>query len=195
MEFRFSSVSYSLFVASAIAFSMSCEAQVHKCIAPSGKVEFTDAPCASSARGGQVQVKPNVVDASESREHVLREENRQLREDLQTRNQIERGSTDRPNTESPQDKSYTYACEIARKNYETTKSSSRLDKRSRDTSAERLNMEMACGAPMSSRSRARDDADVVIPPPRPKSPPPPVITRCVPGYCYDSNGNAIPTAF
>lgn len=43
-------------------------AQVYRCVQPSGTVAYSDSPCAKGERGGQIEVEPTVIDASEGRE-------------------------------------------------------------------------------------------------------------------------------
>ena len=57
-------------------------AEVFKCTNPSGKVEFTDAPCGSKQKSAVVDARPNSLDNSAVREQLLRIENRSLQEKL-----------------------------------------------------------------------------------------------------------------
>lgn len=55
-------------------------AEVFKCTAASGKVEFTDAPCGTSQKSAVIEARPNSLDNSAVREQLLKIENRSLQE-------------------------------------------------------------------------------------------------------------------
>jgi len=57
-------------------------AEVFKCTAASGKVEFTDAPCGTSQKSVVVEARPNSLDNSAVREQLLKIENRALQDKL-----------------------------------------------------------------------------------------------------------------
>ena len=57
-------------------------ADVFKCTNPSGKVEFTDAPCGTTQRSTVVDARPNSLDNSAVREQLLKIENRSLQDKL-----------------------------------------------------------------------------------------------------------------
>ena len=57
-------------------------AEVFKCTNPSGKVEFTDAPCGTTQRSTVVDARPNILDNSAVREQLLKIENRSLQDKL-----------------------------------------------------------------------------------------------------------------
>ena len=57
-------------------------AEVFRCTAASGKVEFTDAPCGTSQKSAVVEARPNSLDNSAVREQLLKIENRSLQDKL-----------------------------------------------------------------------------------------------------------------
>ena len=57
-------------------------AEVFKCTAASGKVEFTDAPCGTTQKSAVVEARPNSLDNSAVREQLLKIENRSLQDKL-----------------------------------------------------------------------------------------------------------------
>ncbi|MEO8523850.1 MAG: DUF4124 domain-containing protein [Caldimonas sp.] len=57
-------------------------AEVFKCKAPSGQVEFTDAPCGRTQTSAVVDARPNSLDYSAVREQLLKIENRSLQDKL-----------------------------------------------------------------------------------------------------------------
>lgn len=57
-------------------------AEVFRCTNPSGKVEFTDAPCGTKEKSAVVDVRPNSLDNSAVREQLLKIENKSLRDKL-----------------------------------------------------------------------------------------------------------------
>jgi len=57
-------------------------AEVFKCTAASGKIEFTDAPCGTSRKFAVVEARPNSLDNSAVREQLLKIENRSLQDKL-----------------------------------------------------------------------------------------------------------------
>jgi hypothetical protein len=68
-----------------LALSNSAESQqMFRCKSPSGKVEFTDAPCTVGHASEALNIRnnANVLDGSGSRELVLRKENQELKDRL-----------------------------------------------------------------------------------------------------------------
>lgn len=97
----------------------SAQAEVYKCATDSGKIEFSDSPCANSAKGGKIVVKSNSLDASAAREQTLREQNQQLQEKLNSSS----ASSQQPNRTTDSSLMDSYACKKAKRDYEVTASS------------------------------------------------------------------------
>jgi Domain of unknown function (DUF4124) len=140
----------------ALMAAASSFSQVHRCVTPTGTVEFADKPCRSDSTGQQVRVQPNTLDASGERVQSLKSENQRLRDQLAA----ERGG------QPPQSAGTlggSYGCEIARKNYSTTLNSRYKGRRENDAEAERIAMYKACGL------REPDTVILHAPPPLPRN--------------------------
>jgi hypothetical protein len=128
----------------AFAFSVFCigashaVGQVHKCVTPSGKIEFTNKPCASDSKAERVQAQPNTLDTSNERYQSLKAENQRLRQEL--------GSQQRQQQpQRPISLGSSYACDIAKQNYATTVNSRYKGRRDSGGEAERITMYKECG--------------------------------------------------
>ena len=97
----------------------SAQAEVYKCETDSGKIEFSDSPCANNAKGGKIVVKPNSLDTSAVREQNLREQNQQLQEKLNSNT----GNSQQTNNTANSSLMDSYACKQAKRDYEVTASS------------------------------------------------------------------------
>ncbi len=106
---------------------MACDAiaqSAYKCDAGNGKFTYSDRPCPSSSKQREVNVTGNTLDASGSRELLLREENeRLLRENSELRQQRPPSvQLDRP-PERQTNTALTEDCKQAKRSYEVLASS------------------------------------------------------------------------
>ncbi|MFT3665235.1 DUF4124 domain-containing protein [Piscinibacter sp.] len=136
MTFRFTAVSL------ALLFAASAQAQpIYRCETGQGKVEFSDAPCARGAAGAAVTVRPNTLDAAESREATLRAENERLREQLAA--PAPAPAAGRSPAEVRADLADSAACKRARREHEVSASSVKPNKAQLEALAS--SMRAACG--------------------------------------------------
>lgn len=100
-------------------------AQVFKCKSATGKVEFSDAGCdgVKSTEKLNIYSGTNSVDASSSRELLLRKENEELKSRLQEQRQITNTAPQRTQADLQADRIDTYVCERARRDYRVSSSS------------------------------------------------------------------------
>ncbi len=147
-----------LFLIAALAGSAAAHAQVYRCTAPNGKVEFSDAPCATSSKDSRV-----VVPQAPTGERALQQENERLRMQLleeQNRRLRSENAAAReaaaPVVSPPADtrapgrtaadlqaeRANTYECEQAKRNYEVALSSVTSQ---RTVPAAKASMYSACG--------------------------------------------------
>jgi hypothetical protein len=166
------------FLGLALMAAASSVSQVHKCVAPSGTVEFTNKPCPSDSTGQRIHVQPNTLDTSGERVQSLKSENQRLRDQLAA----ERGG------QQPQSAGTlggSYGCEVAMKNYSTTLNSRYKGRRDNDAEAERIAMYKACGL------REPDTVILHAPPPPPRNARP-SLTNCNASGCVDTQGTFYP---
>lgn len=131
--------------------STTSEAQVFRCTNAAGKVEYSDSACISGT-GRPVQVNQNSLPSSGYRDQVLREENEQLRKQLegkQTANRVQSSTAantpaalGRTEADLAAEKGGTIECARAKRNYEVATSSIQQN---RNTAADELAMYSACG--------------------------------------------------
>lgn len=103
--------------------------QVYRCKNASGSLEFSDAPCSSGRTGDKISVQPNTLDSSATREHLLRQENERLKEQLRLQESSMRQSApvtapQRSQGDLQAERIDTIECTRARRDYEVTASSS-----------------------------------------------------------------------
>lgn len=114
------------FVVLALANQDAVAQHIFKCQNAAGGFEFSDAPCRGSRSSERLQIKENSIDTSGSREHQLRWENEQLKEQLrdQQRTTTSAGSgSQRTQPDLQAERIDTFACEKAKRDYEVTASS------------------------------------------------------------------------
>lgn len=97
-------------------------AQVYRCVSPTGKVEYADAPCEKGARGTVVDLRPNVIESAGLREQALRLENERLKEQIRNPATSASAAERAPGAE-PASRVDPVACRQARRDYEVTASS------------------------------------------------------------------------
>ena len=112
-------------------------AEVFRCDA-GGKVEYSDAPC-TAGNSRVVLVNQNVFPGPAARERELADENRRLRQQLDASLAAPPATTGRTDADLAAEKSGSYECARARRNYEVTASSYR------NTEADELAVYIACG--------------------------------------------------
>ena len=180
-----------LAIAACWLIAMQCSAQVHRCVGPDGKVEFSNAPCAVGSTGNQVRVVPNTLNTSGAREQALKEENARLRQQLDDQRynqqrQVPQQPMGRTYPDLQAEKASSYECRMAQANYETAVASA---SRSKDPEGEarpaQLKMYAACGM------REPDRTTVVVQPKRTSSVPA-RITHCNNVGCYSDTGQFFP---
>jgi hypothetical protein len=112
-----------------LALSNSAESQqMFRCKSPSGKVEFTDAPCTVGHASEALNIRnnANVLDGSGSRELVLRKENQELKDRLnaqQAQASPNPAASQKTQSDLQSERIDTIACERARRDLEVTSSS------------------------------------------------------------------------
>jgi len=168
-----------LSVACLLVASFAASGQVHRCTTPTGKVEFSDRPCSGSTTGGQINVRPNELDTSGSREQLLIEQNRRLQEDLRLSRGAAQSTTDqatgRTQADLQAEKANSFECRKAMRDLDVAVNAGR---KGRDTTPEELAVYSACGI------RVPDKTVIQVQPePRLK------IRSCDAGGCFDSQGN------
>lgn len=182
-----------LIAAALVLAASSSLAQVHKCKDASGKIVYSDAPCASSATGGRINVRPNTIDTSMDWERNKRNiQQRQLEGDQRRPVPAAQPS---PAMQTNQQHA-SYACKLAIRNAETQSQNASPAKIDSDRGEARR----ACGfdpwpGPSASeidaankRSAALDKAA------RAKLAAsddghPALMTSCDAGGCWDTRGN------
>lgn len=98
---------------------------VYRCTDAAGKVQLSDKACGKDAvDGSRVLLRPNTLDTSGAREQQLRDENAQLREQMQQQRQGGRvQSTGRTEADLQADRSNSYECRQAQRGLEVAASS------------------------------------------------------------------------
>ena len=160
-------------------------AQVNKCMRADGQIEFSDVPCASTSKGGQVSVRSNSLDSSGAREQSLKAENNELRQRLSEQQrgfQTPPSQSGRTYPDLQSEKAGSYACKTAQRNYETA--NSRLTDK-RDTRPERLRMYAECGM------KEPDEINVYT---GTRNGPRESITNCNNSGCFGSLGSFYPAS-
>jgi hypothetical protein len=107
-----------LIVLAALLASPAAEAQIYKCMDPTTKrINFTDRPCAEGEKAEQIEVLPNTVDTSGSREQVLLHEMATLQARLRQAEQAA-ATPPRSGAELQAERVDSHACAQARRAYE-----------------------------------------------------------------------------
>jgi hypothetical protein len=118
--------------------------KVFRCPAQSGAYEFSDVPCSPTWPSEQVRLFPNSISHAGERELQLRQENAQLREQLNARDQASGGgSQGRTVADFRAERVDAKECRMARRDYEVT-AGSRLNAPAL-IEAKRASMLVACG--------------------------------------------------
>ncbi len=150
----------SSFIATAVvlACAVGARAEVYRCVSPSGKVEYSDAPCEKGEKSRTVDVRANVIESTGLREQALRMENEALKEELKSRpatSSVPAGGRDvAPATDAARIDSA--ACKTAQRDYDVSASSSANSKEA--LRAKESFMYAACGI----REPDRTDVNVRI---------------------------------
>lgn len=139
-----------------LCLASSAHAQVYRCEAGHGKVEFSDSPCAKGAVETQLNVRPNTLNTAEGREAALKAENQRLTEqNLRLENDRLRDrlasqtaspapvATGRTPADVQADLANSPACQRARRDYEVSSSSIKPNREHLDALAS--SMRAACG--------------------------------------------------
>lgn len=121
---------YSVLSLSLISLAQPAKADIYKCRAGNGKIEFSDSPCEKGSSETIITAKPNVLNSEQDRSAALKAENQRLTEEnLRRQNdglsqQLEdergRGSDSREQAEI---RANGASCQRARRDYETSTSS------------------------------------------------------------------------
>lgn len=145
---------------------------VYRCTDATGKVELSDKACGKDAAdGSRVRLRPNTLDTSEARELRLREENARLRDQLQQRQDGMRvnGRTD---ADLQAERSQSYECRQAQRNYEVAASSITARNGASRRSAEQQ-MRVACGMREPTQVNVYNETTRAVRTPLPTVNPPP----------------------
>jgi len=123
-----------------LALVSSAQAQVYKCKDQNGKIVFSDIACDTRSDGGAINVRPNTIDTSGSREQILSKQVRDLQDQV-AQSQQNQASGAAPSQQ--EDKASSSACKQAALSYENEAGSIRKD---RDAIASKKSkMYIACG--------------------------------------------------
>lgn len=145
---------------------------VYRCTDATGKVELSDKACGKDAAdGSRVRLRPNTLDTSEARELRLREENARLRDQLQQRQDGMRVNG-RTEADLQAERSQSYECRQAQRNYEVAASSITARNGASRRSAEQQ-MRVACGMREPTQVNVYNETTRVVRTPLPAANPPP----------------------
>ena len=169
-------------------FAMQASAQVHRCKDASGKLTYSDQPCASGQNG-------EIIERQKSREQILEERlqaaeanerkyrSQAAQQEVQMFEQQQRLSVMPPSRQpAAQDKAASRQCKEAQKELEfvsSIRTLSQNEKRMR-TNAAITSVNAACG---SNTQLMQEPPKVVVQPTH--------ITHCDSAFCYDSRGTAL----
>jgi len=178
-----------LAVLASCSLSVPVAAQVHKCISPHGKLEFSDQPCPAGSKGERLHVQPNSIDSSGMREQALKFENRRLREQLAGQEATERARTSasqsgRTYADLQAEKENSPVCLAAKKDYATAMSSQTDRDKGNDRRADRLAMYAAYGM------HEPDESKVIVATSARRTVE--TIVSCTAGGCMGSRGTYFP---
>jgi hypothetical protein len=179
------------FLLFAFAFSgvTGASAEVFRCTAASGKIEYSDSPCITGT-GRTVQVNQNSLPSAGSGEQALREENERLRKQLEA-SKAQSPSQPPPPAAGPSmgrteadlaaEKGGTIECARAKRSYEVATASIQQN---RNTAAEELAMYSACGMKPPEKTVVNITEVQVGGVQRPYR-----MTNCDASGCWDNQGN------
>ena len=151
---------------------------LQKCIRPDGRVEYTDGVCQMGAAATRPNLVDNSADSSADRAEIMRH---RLEEEQRQTAAAARGY----GANDHSDRSNSYECRIAIKNYETSQSS--ITRRTPRDAGPSASVAAACGSAFvqahTTRPARSRPTSIPTPPPEPS-----VITSCDPTGCWDDLG-------
>lgn len=165
--------------------AITADAQVNKCVGPSGKITYTDGACGSGERSKVVAEKQTAEQARAESLAAAEGRERFYREQVSAANAAAAGI--RPAIAAPAGATSLGGpteCDRARRDLEVAQKS--ITRKTKPL-AEIAAVESACGVDLTPQERPRV---VVV---RPRVPPPPappvLVTSCSPSGCAGSDGN------